>query len=184
MQLSISHLLAITTNLLLLVNVTTTASVEPIASSQDPSDVSLEYSSMYNLLAADPERYFTDDNEVGTINWVTGSAHAPGSVEWTGIDFIGQGANIKFTLTNAGEVRSPHWYPNPNELSYIISGTARVTVTGLVYKDSESVSTVMHAVRPTETFLVGRGDAFCTTNRLSSSHPPTPTLSVCYDSYT
>eukprot|EP01134_Creolimax_fragrantissima_P004154 CFRG4154T1 len=166
MQLSISHMLAIVTNLLLLVNVTTAASVDPIASSQDPSDVSSEYSPVYNLLTADPERYSTDDNEVGTINWVRGSAHAPGSVEWTGMDFIGHGANTGklvlalFNLTNAGEVRSPHWHPNANELSYIISGTARVTVTGLGYNDGESVSTVMHAARPTETFLLGPGDAF------------------------
>eukprot|EP01134_Creolimax_fragrantissima_P004313 CFRG4313T1 len=166
MQLFISHVLTIATNLLLLANVTTAASVNPIARNQEPSDVSSEDSPVYNLLAADPERYSTDDNEVGTINWVRGSAHAPGSVEWTGIDFIGHGANpgklvlALFNLTNAGEVRTPHWHPNANELSYIISGTARVTVTGLAYKNGESVSTVMHAVRPTETFILSPGDAF------------------------
>ncbi|KNC82254.1 hypothetical protein SARC_05461 [Sphaeroforma arctica JP610] len=126
-------------------------------------------STIYNFLAADPEQYSTEDNEVGTINWVRGSAHAPGSVEWIGVDAIGEGTtpggklNLgMFNMTQLGEVRTSHWHPNANELSYIISGKCRVTVTSVAHKNLNGISvpTVEQPHRPTETFLLGPGDAF------------------------
>jgi len=94
-----------------------------------------------------------------------------------------------FNLTDPGSLRDPHWHSNSAEITYVIEGTARVTVTALPRKSvsgsaksssssnrydgrrlddsgdlnhgwSAPSSTIEMQARPSETFLIGPGDAF------------------------
>lgn len=132
-----------------------------------------------------------------TLNWAFGPdhhpQHPPGSAKgsnWRAMGELGKsfyapdGFMIgRFTMSEAGALRDPHWHSNAAEFTYIVRGTARVTVTGLpktdlaygVYGGSDGggeatageassrrqrTRTVEGPSRESETFLLRPGDAF------------------------
>ena len=86
-----------------------------------------------------------------------------------------------FELKQQGTLRDPHWHSNAGEFSYIIKGTARVTVTGLPKTNMEG-RRVASDERSSETFLSGPGDAFYSPvgyhHYFESVHPSEPLYGI------
>lgn len=108
------------------------------------------------------------------LNWAYGTAHG-GNPNWAALDKIEASQYApdglmfaRFKLKANGGLRDAHWHPNSSEFTFIISGTARVTVTGLPKTDVSGLATssnlrgssVIGAHRDSETFLLKPGDAF------------------------
>jgi len=144
-----------------------------------------------------------------SLSWAYGTAHrsqneagSSNGANWIALDKLGSSDYAPdgmmlalFNLTDPGSLRDPHWHSNSAEITYVIEGTARVTVTALPRKSvsgavkqagssgssggryssgrrldgddgalnhvwSAAGSTVEMQERPSETFLIGPGDAF------------------------
>eukprot|EP00581_Thalassiosira_minuscula_P000924 CAMPEP_0183745936 /NCGR_PEP_ID=MMETSP0737-20130205/66493_1 /TAXON_ID=385413 /ORGANISM="Thalassiosira miniscula, Strain CCMP1093" /LENGTH=495 /DNA_ID=CAMNT_0025981615 /DNA_START=66 /DNA_END=1553 /DNA_ORIENTATION=+ len=124
-----------------------------------------------------------------TLNWAFGPDHhkqyAPGSskgANWKAMGKIGKSSLYaqdgmmfgRFTLAEQGALRDPHWHSNAAEFTYILKGTARVTVAGLPKTDlayrnnnivfdhegQQSTQTIEDSNRESETFILRPGDAF------------------------
>jgi mannose-6-phosphate isomerase-like protein (cupin superfamily) len=101
----------------------------------------------------------------GTLAWaVPTKDSSPSHSKWAGLDEVGRALSPTslsfgfFNLSAPGSLRTPHWHSNSAEVSYIISGRGRISMTKLPHRDIAGAPVSLR--RPTETFAVGPGDAF------------------------
>lgn len=107
--------------------------------------------------------YRTGKSNLKTLNWVHGPDHKGNGYKganWFALSNLEKSglAMALFILEKPGTLRDPHRHSNAAEFTYIIKGTARVTVTGVPTSDMDGNYDQSNTVD--ETFTIGPGDAF------------------------